>query len=220
MPLFFCQEKISTSKKRGVILRFSILLLFSVFFASTVFAQTPRKLLVLGDSLTEGYGVARDASFPALLEKKIVAGGKSWTVINAGISGSTTASATSRLKWQFKQKPDLIILALGANDGLRGLPIADTKKNLSQAIELAQKEKVKIMIAGMLLPPNYGEQYRKDFQKMYEELATFYKLPKIGFLLEGVAGNSSLNQSDGIHPNEKGHEVIATTVYQSIKDQL
>lgn len=201
-------------------MRFSILLLFSVFFALTVFAQTPKKLLVLGDSLTEGYGVARDASFPALLEKKIVAGGKSWVVINAGISGSTTASATSRLKWQFKQKPDLIILALGANDGLRGLPIADTKKNLSQAIELAQKEKVKIMIAGMLLPPNYGEQYRKDFQKMYEDLATFYKLPKIGFLLEGVAGNSSLNQSDGIHPNEKGHEVIATTVYQSIKDQL
>lgn len=201
-------------------MRNSLVLLLSVLFASVAFAQNPKRLLILGDSLTEGYGVARDASFPALLEKKIKNGGKSWVVINAGISGSTTASAPSRLKWQFKQKPDLMILALGANDGLRGLPITDTKKNLSQAIEMAQKEKVKVIIAGMLLPPNYGEEYRRNFQKMYEDLAKFYKLPKIGFLLEGVAGDSSLNQSDGIHPNEKGHEVIAETVFKSIKDQL
>lgn len=197
-----------------------ILLLPFLFLSAQALAQNPKRLLVLGDSLTEGYGVAREASFPALLEKKIIASGKNWVVINAGISGSTTASGPSRLQWQLKTKPDMMILALGANDGLRGLPITDTKKNLSKTIELAQKENVKVMIAGMLLPPNYGEEYGKKFGAMYEDLAKFYKLPKMPFLLQDVAGKSALNQADGIHPNEKGHEIIAENVFKAIRGEL
>jgi acyl-CoA thioesterase-1 len=182
--------------------------------------EASKRLLVLGDSLTEGYGVAPSAAFPALVEKKIKASGKNWQVINAGVSGSTTASGPSRLKWQLKTKPDLIILALGANDGLRGLDLKATEKNLANTIEMAQQEKVQVIIAGMLLPPNYGSKYREQFSEMYNHLAQKYKLRKIPFLLEGVAANPKLNLPDGIHPNEKGHEIVAELVYKSIQDLL
>ena len=194
--------------------------LFFLLLGLNVFAEAPKRLIVLGDSLTEGYGVSKESAFPALLEVLIQKSGKNWVVINAGISGSTTASGPSRLQWQLKNKPDMMILALGANDGLRGLPLKETEKNLAKTIELAQKDNVKVIIAGMLLPPNYGEVYRKQFSEMYETLAKKYKTPKIKFLLEGVAGNSKLNQADGVHPNEKGHEVVAEVVFKSIKDQL
>lgn len=197
---------------------FSFLLL--IFLATQSFAQNPKRLLMLGDSLTEGYGVAREEAYPAVLETLIQKAGKHWLVVNAGISGSTTASGVSRLKWQFKNKPDLMVLALGANDGLRGLKIADTEKNLAATIELAQKEKVPVVLAGMLLPPNYGEKYRQDFAKMYVNLAAKYHLRKIPFLLEGVAGKQELNQIDGIHPNAAGHKIVAEHVFQAIKDLL
>ncbi len=183
-------------------------------------AATPKRLLVLGDSLTEGYGVAKASAFPALLEKKIQATGKNWIVINAGISGSTTAGGLARLKWQLNNKPDLMILALGANDGLRGLDVKATEKNLAETIELAQQEKVQVVLAGMMLPPNYGEDYRKQFQKIYDRLADKYKVKKIPFLLQGVAGDPKLNLADGIHPNEKGHQMIADMVFESIKGLL
>ena len=186
---------------------------------TTSWAVSP-KLVVLGDSLTEGYGVARSSAFPAILEKNIKSAGKDWTVINAGISGATTASGPSRMRWQLKSKPKMIILALGANDGLRGLNLASTEKNLSDTIEIAQKEKIEIVLAGMMLPPNYGAQYTKDFQAIYNKLAVKYKIRKIPFLLEGVAGNPKLNLADGIHPNEKGHEIIADHVYKAIQDLL
>jgi acyl-CoA thioesterase-1 len=194
--------------------------LLSFLFSLSCFAANPKRLLMLGDSLTEGYGVAREEAYPAVLEKLIHDAGKNWVVVNAGISGSTTASGVSRLKWQLKTKPDLMILALGANDGLRGLKIEETKKNLAQTIELAQKEKVPVVLAGMLLPPNYGEKYRSDFAKMYVDLAAKYHLRKIPFLLEGVAGKRELNQADGIHPNPEGHKIVAKNVYQAIKDLL
>lgn len=191
-----------------------------LFLPSLLFAAETKKLVILGDSLTEGLGVAKSAAFPDLLEKKIKASGKDWTVINAGISGATSASGMSRLKWQLKSKPDLVILALGANDGLRGVDVKSTEKNLSDTIELAQKEKIKVILAGMLLPPNYGAQYSKDFKAIYEHLAKKYSLQKIPFLLEGVAGDPKLNQADGIHPNEKGHKVIAENVFKAIKGLL
>ncbi len=204
---------------KSLIILFSWTVLWPLLSPTTSWAVSP-KLVVLGDSLTEGYGVARSSAFPAILEKNIKSAGKDWTVINAGISGATTASGPSRMRWQLKSKPKMIILALGANDGLRGLNLASTEKNLSDTIEIAQKEKIEIVLAGMMLPPNYGAQYTKDFQAIYNKLAVKYKIRKIPFLLEGVAGNPKLNLADGIHPNEKGHEIIADHVYKAIQDLL
>lgn len=197
-------------------------ILSSIFSISLLgWATTPQnKLVILGDSLTEGLGVARSAAFPGHLEKKLQAAGKNWVVINAGISGATSASAPSRMRWQMKSKPHVVILALGANDGLRGLDLSSTEKNLGDAIAIAQKENVRVILAGMMLPPNYGAQYAKKFKEMYVHLGQKYKLVKIPFLLEGVAGDPKLNLPDGIHPNEKGHEIIAEHVYSAIKDLL
>lgn len=199
---------------------FRLFVFKALILAPLTLTAAPKKLVVLGDSLTEGYGVARDAAYPALLEKKIKASGKDWTVVNAGVSGSTTASAMSRLKWIFKTKPDLLILALGANDGLRGLKVADSKKNLTEAIEFSRAQKVPVVLGGLYMPPNYGKDYATEFRAMYEDLAKKYKLPFISFLLEGVGGKAQYNLADGIHPNEKGHEIIADNVYKTIKDLL
>ncbi|WP_347356802.1 arylesterase [Bdellovibrio sp.] len=175
----------------------------------------------MGDSLTEGYGVAKDAAFPAVLEKKLhEAGKKEWTVINAGVSGSTTASGISRMKWVFKSKPDAVILALGANDGLRGLKIEDSEKHLAQAIEYAQGQKVKVILGGLYMPPNYGKAYTDQFKKMYETLAKKYKVTFIPFILDKVAGNPKYNLADGIHPNEEGHKIIADNVFTALKGAL
>jgi acyl-CoA thioesterase-1 len=190
-----------------------------ICFSSLSFAQ--KKLIVLGDSLTEGYGVAKDAAFPAVLEKKLhEAGKKEWTVVNAGVSGSTTASGISRMKWLFKSKPDAVLLALGANDGLRGLKVEDSKKHLSEVIKYAEDQKVKVILGGLYMPPNYGKQYTEDFKKMYESLAKQYKVTFIPFILDKVAGNPKYNLADGIHPNEEGHKIIAENVFQVLKGAL
>jgi acyl-CoA thioesterase-1 len=191
-----------------------------MFFLSTPgFAQ--KKLIVLGDSLSEGYGVAKDLAYPALLEKKINAElKKNYQVVNAGVSGSTTASAISRLKWLIKQKPDLIFLVLGANDGLRGLKLEDSEKNLAQAIEFGQKEKIKMILGGLYMPPNYGKDYTEKFKKMYIHLAAKYKVTFVPFVLEKVAGDPRYNLADGIHPNEEGHKIIADTIFLAIHDLL
>ncbi|WII72186.1 arylesterase [Bdellovibrio sp. 22V] len=197
----------------------SFILSLVLGFSSHSFAQ--KKLVVLGDSLTEGYGVAKEAAFPAVLEKKLQAAGKKeWSVINAGVSGSTTASAISRMKWIFKSKPDAVILALGANDGLRGLKIEDSEKNLSDAIAYAQKENVRVILGGLYMPPNYGAAYTDKFKKMYESLAKKYKVTFIPFILDKVAGNPKYNLADGIHPNEEGHKIIADNVFQALKGEL
>lgn len=195
-------------------------LLFCVAASLSSAADSSKRLLILGDSLTDGYGVAKTSAYPAVLEKKIQSSGKKWTVINAGISGSTSASAPSRLKWQLKNKPDLMILALGANDGLRGFDPKATEKNLAETIEMAQKEKVPVILAGMMMPQNYGAKYQKQFEQIYVDLASRYKLRRIPFLLDGVALDPKLNLADGIHPNEKGHEIIAEKVFSQIKDLL
>ncbi|MBV2167542.1 MAG: arylesterase [Bdellovibrio sp.] len=194
---------------------FWIILLFS----SLSFAQ--KKLIVLGDSLTEGYGVAKEAAYPALLEKKLhEAGKKEWTVINSGVSGSTTASAVTRMKWLFKSKPDAVLLVLGANDGLRGLKIEDSQKHLAAAIEYANSQKVRVILGGLYMPPNYGADYTGQFKKMYEALAKKYKVTFIPFILEKVGGNPKYNLADGIHPNEEGHKIIAENIFQILKGAL
>ncbi len=201
---------------------FSISLLFSILFFSTSFSTSyaQKKIIVLGDSLTEGYGVAREAAFPFLLEKKMHAAGMKWSVINAGVSGSTTASANSRLKWIFKNKPDAVLLILGANDGLRGIKTEDSEKNLAQAIIFIQKEKVKVILGGLYMPPNYGKEYTEKFRKMYLSLAKEYSVAFIPFILDKVAGDPKLNQTDGIHPNEAGHEIIADHIFDAVKGEL
>ena len=198
----------------------SVVLLLLALTTST-FAEAPKKRMVfLGDSLTEGYGVAQAKAYPALLQTKFDEEKKNWTIVNAGVSGSTTASALSRLQWQLKNKTDLVIIALGANDGLRGLKIEDSEKNLAKAIDFAKSKNVKVLLAGIMVPPNYGKEYSDRFAKMYVNLSKKQKVKLLPFLLKDVGGVPSMNLADGIHPNEKGHEVMAKTMYEFIKGEL
>lgn len=178
-------------------------------------------ILFLGDSLTEGLGVNKEDAFPKLVEsiiKKELK--KDIIVINGGVSGSTTNDGLDRLKWYLKRKPSLIFLALGANDGLRGLNLNQSQKNLEEIIQYALDSNAKVLLAGMLIPPNYGPEYSERFKKMYEELKIIYKLRSMPFLLDGVAGKKELNQRDGIHPNVEGHKYIAKKVFEFIKEDL
>jgi acyl-CoA thioesterase-1 len=192
--------------------------LFVLLFSFNLFAVD--KVLFLGDSLTAGYGVEKNDAFPKLVGDKFEKAGNKIKVINAGISGSTTSGALKRLRWYLKAKPDVVFLALGANDGLRGLKLQKSKENLDEVIKLAKKKKIEVVLAGMMLPPNYGAKYRKEFEQMYKDLAKEHKLHFIPFLLKGVGGEAKLNQADGIHPNEQGHKVIADTVYSKLKEVL
>lgn len=194
---------------------------FPLFTFSAPQTKPPIKLLVLGDSLTEGYGISSENAFPALVEKKLNALKKEtqWKVLNAGLSGATSASAVSRLKWHLKDKPEFMILALGANDGLRGLPLKDTEANLKSCIDLAKKNGIKVFLAGMYLPPNYGVEYGKKFRQIYIDLARKEKIEMIDFLLKDVAADPKLNLPDGIHPNEKGHAIMAENIFKFIQKQ-
>ncbi len=202
-------------------------LIFFLFFTGFHLFLTPclaevkkKRMVVIGDSLTEGYGVSKETAFPAVLEKKLLENKKNWSVINSGISGSTSASGLSRLKWQLKSKPDLILIALGANDGLRGFKPEVTEKNLSEILELAKAEKIKAILCGMMMPPNYGAKYQKEFSEVYPRLAKKYNVPLIEFFLRGVAGQPEYNLEDGIHPNEKGHQKIAENIFREIGKNL
>ena len=178
-------------------------------------------ILFLGDSLTEGLGVTKEDAFPKLVETMIQTElKKDVTVINGGVSGSTTSDGLDRLKWYMKKKPSIVFLALGANDGLRGFDLKQSQENLEEIIKYAQDSNAKVLLAGMLIPPNYGPEYSENFRKMYEQLKDKYKLKNMPFLLEGVAGNKELNQRDGIHPNEQGHKIIAKNVFEFIKEEL
>ena len=191
-----------------------------LLFSSLCFAQQ-KKLVVLGDSLTEGYGVAQNAAFPALLEQKLhAAGKKEWTVVNAGVSGSTTASAAGRMKWLLKDKVDVVLLILGGNDGLRGLKVAESEKHLADAIEYAQTKKVQVILGGIYMPPNYGKDYTQQFKKMYQDLAARYKVKLIPFILDKVGGNPQYILADGIHPNEAGHQIIADNIFKALQGVL
>lgn len=198
---------------------FAILFSFALILVSLVATAEP-VVLALGDSLTDGYGLEKSQAFPALLENSLRKSSPKIKVINAGISGSTSAGSEARLKWFLKSKPNIMILCLGANDGLRGVPVKNTKANLKATIELALKNNVKVLLAGMLLPPNFGETYRKEFSQMYAELAKEHPVTYLPFLLEGVAANPKLNLADGIHPNEDGHKVIAKTLLPKIEALL
>jgi len=179
---------------------------------------TPRalRILALGDSITEGYGVALNEAYPArlqeLLRQRFQKSTRPIEVLNAGVGGSTSASGLARLRWHLRARPDLVLLALGANDMLRGYPPGETEENLRKTLALARQSRVPVILAGMKVPPNYGADYRGRFEAIYPRLAREFRVPLIPFLLEGVAGVRELNLEDGIHPNEKGQEKIARQV--------
>ena len=196
-----------------------LLLMFALgfSFSQTLADSSVKKILVLGDSLAEGYGLEESMAFPRIVEKELRNKKREIEIINGGVSGATSANGLQRLKWHLKKPVDLILLELGANDGLRGLKIDETKKNLKSIIQFAREKKIKIALLGILMPPNYGKEYTTQFEKMYKEIAKEEKLPFLPFLLEGVAGVPSLNLPDGIHPNQKGHEVIGKKVAQFVE---
>lgn len=197
-----------------------IILILFILIAQVATAKSDT-ILFLGDSLTEGLGVNKEDAFPSLVEEMIQQKlKKDITVINGGVSGSTTSDGLARLQWYLKKKPSLVFLALGANDGLRGLDLEQTQKNLEEIIRHAQASDAKVLLAGMLMPPNYGSTYTERFKKMFQDIKDKYKLKSMPFLLEGVAGKEELNQRDGIHPNEKGHKHIAKKVFDFIKEDL
>lgn len=192
--------------------------------SATAFAQkkkVPIVIAFLGDSLTEGLGVSPTSAYPALVEHELQRKGHSVRVINAGISGSTSASGPSRMKWILKSKPTWVVLALGANDGLRGLNTDEMKKNLTQTIDLALASGAKVLLAGMRVPPNFGNEYASRFERAFQEVARSRKqVVFLPFLLESVGGERDQNQPDGIHPNEKGHQTIAKRVIKALEPSL
>lgn len=171
------------------------------------------RVICLGDSLTEGFGLTPEQAWPQLLQDDLRK--SRWPgieVVNAGVSGSTSASAVSRLQWQLRSRPDFLVLALGANDGLRGIPAGETSKNLAAAIDLAHDRGITVLLAGMKMPPNYGPEFTRQFEAVFTSLASEKNVALIPFLLEGVAADPGLNLPDGIHPNAKGYAVVARTV--------
>ncbi len=177
-------------------------------------------MVCLGDSLTEGYGLAPEQAWPSLVEGMLRDRGQPVRMVNAGISGSTSASAVSRLRWQLRSKPEIVVIELGANDGLRGVEVAATRANMAAAIELAKQSGARVLLAGMKLPPNYGSEYTAAFEAMFPALAAKYDVALLPFLLEGVAANPDLNQPDGIHPNARGSEIVARNVLGALLPML
>lgn len=183
-------------------------------------AQTPRTVVFLGDSLTAGLGLARKDSFPALLEARIRSAGLGWRVVNAGVSGDTSAGARARLDWVFRDRPDLLFLCIGSNDGLRGLPVKELEANLRAILARAKQERCRVVLAGAMLPENYGSQYREAFRAVFPRVAREARVRFLPFLLEGVAMRPELNQEDGIHPNAAGARRIADRVWTVLEPEL
>ena len=193
-----------------------------VFALLLVQNNSQKTILFFGDSLTAGYGLTVEQAFPALIEQDLKQKGKNVKVINSGLSGETSAGGLTRIDWVLRQPIDVFVLELGANDGLRGVPLAETKKNLQAIVNkvLAKNPKAKIVIAGMMVPPNMGKAYSDEFQRIFPELARKNTATLIPFILEGVAGIEKLNQADGIHPTEEGHRIVAKNIVKSIQALL
>jgi acyl-CoA thioesterase I len=187
-------------------------------------APPPRpKIVALGDSLTIGLGLLETQSYPSLLQQKLDEDGYAFEMVNAGVSGDTSAGGLRRLDWALEGDVRVLIVALGANDGLRGLSIAELKQNLATIISRAREKNVVVILAGMEAPPNYGAEYIQSFRAAYREVAGKERVLLIPFLLDGVAGQSALNQADGIHPNAEGARVIAEHIWpvlRSVLDQM
>jgi acyl-CoA thioesterase I len=182
-------------------------------------ATRPR-VVILGDSLTAGLGLSPDEAYPSLLQQRLDKEGLKYEVINAGVSGDTSAGGLARLDWALEGDVRVLIVALGGNDGLRGLPAEELKGNLSKIVEHAQKRHIRVILAGMEAPPNFGQSYIVSFHQVYPELARQYNVTLIPFLLQGVAGIDSLNQRDGIHPTAEGARIVADNIWPVLRPML
>ena len=169
-------------------------------------------VVFLGDSLTAGYGLDAEQAFPALVGEALAAQGHPIRVVNAGVSGDTSAGGLARLDWLLRQKPSVLVVGLGANDGLRGQPPEATEANLVQIVRRAKAEGARVLLLGMKIPPSYGPMYTRGFERLYARVAEATDVPLVPFLLEGVAADPALNLADGIHPNAAGHRVVARNV--------
>jgi acyl-CoA thioesterase-1 len=178
------------------------------------------RVVFLGDSLTAGLGLPQDEAYPTLLQGRIDAAGLEYQVVNAGVSGDTSAGGLSRLDWALDGDVRVLVVALGGNDALRGLPVGELRRNLSTIIERAQARGIKVILAGMEAPPNFGESYLVSFHQVYPDLAKKYGVPLIPFLLQGVAGIERMNQRDGIHPTAEGARTVADNVWAVLRPTL
>ncbi|MGZ8510773.1 MAG: arylesterase [Chitinophagaceae bacterium] len=184
---------------------------------------TKKKTIVFfGNSLTAGYGLSPSQAFPAIIQNKIDSLGLPYQVINAGVSGETSSGGKTRIDWILRQPVDIFVLELGANDGLRGIPLSETKKSLQAIIDKvkAKNPAAKLVFAGMQIPPNMGQKYSTEFRNIYTELATKNGMTLIPFLLEGVGGEANLNQEDGIHPTAEGHRIVAANLWRQLEKLL
>lgn len=184
--------------------------------------NTAKTILFFGNSLTAGYGLEPSQAFPALIQSKIDSFDLHYKVINAGVSGETSSGGNSRVDWILRQPVDVFVLELGANDGLRGIPLAETKRNLQSIIDKvkAKYPDAKLILAGMQIPPNMGQQYIVGFRDIFPELAKKNNAGLIPFILEGVGGEAKFNQDDGIHPTAEGHKVVAENIWRELQGIL
>ena len=183
-------------------------------------AASRARVVALGDSLTAGLGLPPEQAWPSLVQQKIDQAGLDVEVINAGVSGDTTAGGLRRLDWALDGDVKVLVIELGANDGLRGLPAAQMRDNLSGMIRAAKDRGITVLLCGMEAPPNFGPQYTREFRQVYVDLADEHDVELLPFFLDGVAGNAALNQADGIHPNEEGTRRVADLVWQSLQPLL
>lgn len=190
---------------------------------SSVDSSSEMKTIVFfGNSFTAGYGVDPTEAYPALIQQKIDSLQLNYKVINAGVSGETSSGGYGRIDWILRQKVDVFVLELGGNDGLRGIPLSETKKNLQAIIDKVKTKypEAKVVLEGMQIPPNMGQQYTTTFKNIYPELAEKNKIALVPFLLKNVGGDVKLNQKDGIHPTAEGHKIVAQNVWEVLKNVL
>jgi acyl-CoA thioesterase-1 len=183
-------------------------------------ASAVPRIVILGDSLTAGLGLSPDQSYPALLQERVRQAGFDYDVVNAGVSGDTSAGGLRRLEWALDGDVRVLVVALGGNDGLRGLPPSELRKNLSEIIERAKTRHISVVIAGMEAPPNFGHQYTVEFRQVFPEVAKAHGAVLLPFLLDGVAGVDGLNQRDGIHPTAEGARRVADNVWAVLRPLL
>ena len=185
-------------------------------------SPVPKTIIFFGDSITAGYGLDPKSAYPEVVKGRLLKENMDVNVINAGLSGETTAGGATRISWILRQPVDIFVLELGGNDGLRGLPLEQTEKNIQLIIDKvkAKNPKVKIVVAGMQVPPNLGEEYTTKFKNIFPRIVSKNKATLIPFLLQGVAGDEKLNLADGIHPNVEGHRIVAENVLEVIRPML
>jgi len=208
--------------------RLSIIFCVAAVVSGTVVSSSlsdqseTKTILFFGDSLTAGFGIDPDLAFPALIQKKIDALGWDFSVINAGLSGETTAGGVRRIDWVLQRKIDLLFLELGGNDGLRGIDLGSTKANLQKIIDRTREiyPEVRVVLAGMQIPPNMGPEYIQEFKSIYPELAAENQVALLPFLLKDVGGIKQLNLADGIHPTPEGHKIVAESVWEIMRPLL